>query len=143
MHLVKYVSLALSVLITFSSLAQAAVFDKIRLDDAWLKPPRTSSAPEFEKNGVKAIYYEGVPLDGKPTRVFAFYGVPVAQNGQKVPGIVLIHGGGGTAFESWVELWNKRGYAAIAMDTCGCLPKGSKPNSRFSNKWERLPDGGP
>jgi len=57
--------------------------------------------------------------------------------------MVLIHGGGGTAFETWVELWNKRGYAAIAMDTCGCVPRGSKPNSRFSNKWERLSDGGP
>ena len=36
--------------------------------------------------------------------------------------MVLIHGGGGTAFDAWVRLWNSRGYAAIAMDLCGCLP---------------------
>jgi dienelactone hydrolase len=33
--------------------------------------------------------------------------------------MVLVHGGGGTAFEEWVQLWVSRGYAAIAMDTCG------------------------
>lgn len=32
--------------------------------------------------------------------------------------MVLVHGGEGTAFAKWVRLWNERGYAAIAMDTC-------------------------
>jgi len=40
--------------------------------------------------------------------------------------MVLIHGGGGSAFMYWVRLWNSRGYAAIAMDTCGCLPGSDK-----------------
>jgi dienelactone hydrolase len=39
--------------------------------------------------------------------------------------MVLVHGGGGTAFADWVRLWTSRGYAAIAMDTCGCLPVGA------------------
>ena len=39
-----------------------------------------------------------------------------------MPGIVLVHGGAGTAFDSWVRLWTARGYAAIAMDTCGSFP---------------------
>ena len=64
-------------------------------------------------------------MHGKPTRVFAFIGLPNVPKGKKIPGMVLVHGGGGTAFESWVRLWNARGYAAIAMDTCGCLPVGS------------------
>jgi dienelactone hydrolase len=42
--------------------------------------------------------------------------------------MVLVHGGGGTAFEEWVRLWNGRGYAAIAMDTCGCTPGGEHAN---------------
>ena len=50
----------------------------------------------------------------------------------KTPGIVLVHGGGGTAFANWAQLWAKRGYAAIAMDLAGC-GEGRK----------RLPDGGP
>ncbi len=36
--------------------------------------------------------------------------------------IVLVHGGGGTAYAYWVETWVKRGYAAIAMDNCGGFP---------------------
>jgi len=40
--------------------------------------------------------------------------------------MVLVHGGGGTAFREWVELWVKRGYAAVAMDLGGCGP-GRKP----------------
>ena len=47
----------------------------------------------------------------------------------KIPGMVLIHGGGGTAFAEWVRLWNARGYAAIAMDTCGSVP-GGNPGER-------------
>jgi len=91
-----------------------------------------------EKNGsVKSIFYEGLPYKGTPTRVFAYYGIPSAARGKKVPAMVLVHGGGGTAFESWVRLWNARGYAAIAMDTCGCVPKGE-----YSN-WQRHGTGGP
>ena len=36
-----------------------------------------------------------------------------------------MHGGGGTAFEEWVRLWVGRGYAAIALDTCGQVPVGN------------------
>src|SRR5881396_1135128 len=83
------------------------------------KPPKMVEAPTSE-TGVRALYFESVPWKGKPTRVFAYYGVPA---GKKLPAMVLIHGGGGTAFAEWVRLWNKRGYAAIAMDTCGNLPE--------------------
>ena len=51
--------------------------------------------------------------------------------------MVLIHGGGGTAFARWVKVWNERGYAAIAMDLCGCLPIGTYGN------WKRDEQGGP
>lgn len=71
-----------------------------------------------EDNGVTAIMYENVPFHGKPTEVFAYYGIPeIAEN---VPAIVCIHGGGGKAFDQWVRLWNEKGYAAIAMDLGGC-----------------------
>ncbi|MHB1001141.1 MAG: alpha/beta hydrolase family protein [Armatimonadota bacterium] len=88
-------------------------------------------ALDAKNNKVKAIFYEGVPFKGKPTRVFAYYGVPDVPKGTKIPAMVLIHGGGGTAFEAWVRLWNARGYAAIAMDTCGSVPKGEYGN------WDR------
>ena len=70
-------------------------------------------------NYVKSILYKGPDYKGRETRVFAYIGVPDLPKGKKVPGIVLVHGGGGGAFEAWVRLWNARGYAAIAMDTVG------------------------
>ena len=94
-------------------------------------------APDFQAEGVVPIFFDGLPWKGKPTRVFAWVGVPKREPGKKAPGIVLVHGGGGTAFESWVRLWVSRGYAAIAMDTCGCVPKGTY------GKWERHDAGGP
>jgi len=82
-----------------------------------------------EKDGIASIYYRSEPVDGKPTRVFAWMGVPA---GEGVPGVVCIHGGGGKAFREWVERWNARGYAAIAMNLAG-----------RGEDTERLPDGGP
>jgi dienelactone hydrolase len=87
-----------------------------------------SSAPRVYETktvepGVRALYFDSVNWKGKPTRVFAYYGVPSgAPKGAKLPAMVLIHGGGGTAFAEWVRIWNGRGYAAISMDTCGNLP---------------------
>lgn len=74
------------------------------------------------EEGIFPIFFEGVPLSGKPTRVFAWIGIPKLKEGEKAPGIVLVHGGGGTAYKDWVKLWIDRGYAAIAMDTCGAMP---------------------
>ncbi|MFN9296691.1 MAG: hypothetical protein ACK6DZ_03155, partial [Acidobacteriota bacterium] len=63
-------------------------------DLKWLfETPRVTAA-ETGEPGVKALYYESVPWKGKPTRVFAYYGAPA---GKKLPAMVLIHGGGGTA----------------------------------------------
>ncbi len=101
------------------------------------RPPQSYPAPGFEEDGVQAVFYEGPPYRGKPTRIFAYMGFPKLEPGRKAPGIVLVHGGGGTAFAGWVRLWNERGYAAIAMDTCGCVPRGSY------GAWQRHPDGGP
>jgi cephalosporin-C deacetylase-like acetyl esterase len=84
--------------------------------------PETFEAPHNDEPGVKAIWFAGLPYKGKPTRVFAYYGVPANAQGKKVPAMVLIHGGGGTAFAEWVRMWNARGYAAIAMDTVGTIP---------------------
>ena len=99
--------------------------------------PKTYPAETPVAKEVTPVFYDGLPWRKQPTRVFAYYGMPKVAPGTKVPGMVLIHGGGGTAFDSWVRLWNSRGYAAIAMDTCGCVPIGSY------GKWQRHDAGGP
>jgi dienelactone hydrolase len=87
---------------------------------------------------IRAVFFEGAPYRGKPTRVFAWLGVPRLAPGGKAPGIILLHGGGGTAFESWVKTWVDRGYAAIAIDHFGSLPIPLDAKPRPRN-----PDGGP
>ena len=96
-------------------------------------------APKFDwvrqKGKVHALMYAGEKYRGNTTRVFAYYASPktLGQNvDNNVPGIVLVHGGGGTAFANWAMLWAKRGYAAVAMDLAG-----------RGEERKRLSDGGP
>ncbi len=97
---------------------------------AELKQTPVASVSMLESS-MTEVFYENVPLAGKPTRVFAYYAVPQAGHGP-FPAMVLVHGGGGKAFREWAALWADRGYAAIAMDLSGRGPDG-----------KRLPDGGP
>ena len=75
---------------------------------------------------VHSLTYEGEVFNDQSTEVFAFYASPVtlgvAKPGTKFPAVVLVHGGGGTAFPEWAWLWARRGYAAIAMDLSGRRP---------------------
>lgn len=96
----------------------------------------TGEVPPEE--GMRALYFEGPRYRGERTRVFALMGLPEGASVEsKVPGIVLVHGAGGTAFADWVKLWTSRGYAAIAFDHNGGLPVG-----KYS-AWKRNPRGGP
>lgn len=84
--------------------------------------PSYDPKPETGWQGVRACWYEGAPYQGKPTKVFAYIGYPEGKKEQRVPAVVLVHGGGGHAYAHWIKLWNERGYAAIAMDTTGFVP---------------------
>ncbi len=102
---------------------------------------------------VRSLLYAGEPFEGRATRVFAYCATPASiaggRDGERDaaaaskgswPGIVLVHGGGGTAFAEWVTLWARRGYAAIAMDLAGSRPD---PGAPKKDAAVRLPDGGP
>ena len=65
---------------------------------------------------VKTVYYDALDYQGSPTRVFAQIGIPASASPETpVPGVVLVHGGGGTAYSTWVNRWTQRGYAAISI----------------------------
>jgi dienelactone hydrolase len=83
--------------------------------------PETYLHPSHDVGSIRALFYEGIDFKGEPTRVFAYVGIP--ESDTPVPAMVLVHGGGGTAFHQWVKIWNDRGYAAIAMDLEGHLPE--------------------
>lgn len=103
-------------------------------------PPEVFPATEIKATDprVRPLFFAGPIYQGQPTRVFAWLGLPEKAAGEKVPGIVLLHGAGGTAFESWVTLWVDRGYAAIAIDHWGTLPLPLAAKPRPPN-----PEGGP
>lgn len=132
----------LSAICLVNILADAAFAQTVQFDlEALSKVPATHPAEAITAEGVQSFFFEGSPYKGQPTRVFAYYGKPQDElakdaNG-KFPAMVLIHGGGGTAFDRWVKVWNARGYAAIAIDLCGCVPVGEY------GKWQRHDLGGP
>ncbi len=101
-----------------------------------------SAAWRPRQDGVQEVYYGGEPLAGKPTRVFAYYAQPGSNDGP-FPAMVLVHGGGGTAFAQWATLWAKRGYAALAMDLGGCGPERKRladgiPDQGHPEKFRRF-----
>lgn len=97
-------------------------------------PPAVHESPGFVADGsIKPIFYDGLPWRAKPTRVFAWLGIPEGQT-EKVPGIVLVHGGGGTAFKEWVAKWNEHGFAAISIAVEGQTDQ-TKPNGKRGDRW--------
>ena len=85
------------------------------LVDTCAQAPKVHEAEGFKPDGtVRAIFYDALTWQGKPTRVFAWIGLPAKRDG-KVPGMVLVHGGGGTAYKEWVQKWNAQGFAAISI----------------------------
>lgn len=91
------------------------------------EPTEMGEVRSSKNSSQRAILYAGLDWKGKPTKVFAVIGLPKAQaekalgaaDSPKVPGVVLLHGGGGKAFPEWVEEWNARGFAAISMSLEG------------------------
>lgn len=95
-------------------------------EELW-QTPEYEEYPSLNRNDlkVKAYFYESpIKVNGKKTKIFAYMGFPEgASESNKVPAVVLVHGGLGTAFADWVKYWNDLGYAAISMDTEGGQPK--------------------
>jgi dienelactone hydrolase len=94
---------------------------------------------------LKAIYFDALEYEGKPTRAYAWLGIPKgASKKSKVPGVVLVHGGGGSAFREWVELWNTRGYAAISIAVEGQTDVREEVAGDAGRKpWKQHPWAGP
>lgn len=105
-------------------------------------PDSLWTAPDFEyepsldfgasgTEGVNGIFFTSpIKYNGKETKVAAYIGFPDnASATNKVPAIVLVHGGLGTAIPQWVKHWNDLGFAAISMDT-----EGGEPTSKISNE---------
>jgi len=92
-----------------------------------------------QEQGLDSLYFEGMPYQGKPTRIFAYYDTPKGKG--PFPAIVLVHGGGGSAYQTWVKKWNEAGFAAISIAVEG--QTGTQINKRPPNKWQKHDWAGP
>jgi len=91
-------------------------------------------------NHLQGLFFDALPYHGDTSKVFCWFGLPedIAE-GEKVPAVVLVHGGGGTLYPDWVKKWTDRGYAAISLALEGQVagPKDA------DDKWPTHPYSGP
>jgi cephalosporin-C deacetylase-like acetyl esterase len=138
-------TLLASLLLSASLCAETIVDRKVALGllDTCAQAPKTSEAEGFQPDGaVHAIFYDALPWKGQPTRVFAWIGLPAKREG-KIPGIVLVHGGGGTAYKEWVQKWNAQGFAAISIAVEGQTDVYEKTEAKGRPIWARHAFSGP
>lgn len=107
-----------------------AVYDGVAFPDSlWTTVPEVINDEDNDrhdsgiKGEIKAIYYRS-DYNEQESYAFAFLGIPEgASTENKKPAVLLVHGGGGTAYWQWVKEWVNRGYVALAMDLEGHVPK--------------------
>ena len=135
--LISAVVLFASVLTAFGQLRDdpSKYWDMAKLKNA--PAYRDAGFPDSEYPGLRSILYDGITTDGKAKKLFAYIGIPsgpVPKGG--FPGLVIAHGGLGTAFGWVAEYFMKRGYVVICMDW-----KNQRPVSPSGSKRKALPGG--
>ncbi|MDA8969275.1 prolyl oligopeptidase family serine peptidase, partial [Akkermansiaceae bacterium] len=85
-------------------------------------------SPSTTSQTLEGIFFDSVDYLGNATRVYALVGMPAwnPATDAPLPAIVLVHGGGGGAEETWANLWAERGYVAISIDTEGASNTGTR-----------------
>ncbi len=112
-------------------------------------PPPNVYEVEQRGDGQLAFYLDGPDYKGSATRIFAIYGAPETPSVSDrlkpgtFPAVVLVHGGGGTAFTEWVRRWNKAGFAAIAIAVEGQTDGVVDQSIQGPDRWQRHEFGGP
>ena len=107
---------------------------------------RQNPYPESDSEGLRAFLVKGDGPNGTAGEFFAYYGVPEASPKpvRGYPAVLLVHGGGGTAFPNYVKQWVGKGFAVLALDwynqrpACGLT---NVPPSEVSVPRKDLPGG--
>jgi cephalosporin-C deacetylase-like acetyl esterase len=118
------------------------------VNDGVLSAPEYTLTKEYDQykqfDNIQGLFFEGLSYKGKSTKVFCWYGVPkTLKEDEKTPAVVLVHGGGGTAFPQWVKNWNDKGYIAISIALEGQIPGAKIANSKGTEDYQSLPNSGP
>lgn len=105
------------------------VYDAVDFSlDLWQKQ-EYKFCPEYDRTetdcNIKGVFLRH-DYKGEESYAFGYLGYPENFSENKTyPAVLLVHGGGGTAYYQWVKEWNDRGYVAFAIDTEGHIPKES------------------
>jgi len=78
---------------------------------------KTVRAYSYDSVQVEEIKYRSRDYKGTPVWIFGYYVYP--KRAKKIPAILLVHGGGGSAHLSRAANWARRGYAVLAIDLPG------------------------
>lgn len=114
------------------------IFDKVPN----IIPLDKSFYPTGKPDDVEEFLFESIAYNElEKTQVCAMFGMPKMKSKDKFPAVLLVHGGGGTAFYEWIKLWTDRGYAAITIDLSGARPKQEQVGYKY--QVDKLPLGGP
>jgi dienelactone hydrolase len=128
----------LAILLFLSVSVRAAPFQPPNWNvTALSKPPASIDVQEGKVDGLQSFLLEGLPYQGRPTKFYAYVGYPANVTG-RVPAVVLVHGGGGTATAPWVKYWNAKGYAALSLDTAGHLPVKTSESKPGRPGWKTV-----
>lgn len=126
--------------------ARKQVLDLGELQAAPKVRNRSGEIVSITPGRIQSIFFDALDYEGESTRAFALIEIPEnASTENQVPGIVLVHGGGGSAFEDWVELWVARGYAAISIAVEGQINERHEASKDRDNPsgWKRHAWSGP
>lgn len=117
---------------------QAVALEPPQWDVAMLsKPPSAIEAQEGKVEGLQSFFLDGLPYKGRPTKFYAYLGIPTNVT-RKVPAVVLVHGGGGSAAAPWAKYWVAKGYAALSLDTEGHLPVEAYDKKPGESGWKTM-----
>ena len=107
--------------------------------------PEVKYCPQYDPSGygeIRALCFDGVPFNGKKTKVFAYMGLP-GKITEPAPAVVLVHGGGCHPDCEWIRKWTALGYIALAPETTGYFP--AEPHTSFCESrrglWRHLVPG--
>ncbi len=98
-------------------------------------PPNVEIISEKVEDGVKttALKFDGGMINGKPTRIFAYYARPAKKG--VYPGVLVIHGAGLTILNP-DTVFCKQGFASLTIDWAGEAKKRKVPRTPPFSEFE-------
>ena len=113
-----------AVVVALAAVAEGAGFEREAPEKYWdfsslCKVPKFRPSPykESEQPGMRALLVEGKGPGNSVAEFFCYYAVPDGKMPEKGwPAVVLVHGGDGTAFPRFVDLWKRQGVAVAALN---------------------------